>query len=164
MLSLSQSLLSIVSVWTAKQFENDNADGEHICFCNKNSLFKFIWISVNVALVSFSIQAGGRGGCIPSSLHLTFTLQIKLLTIAILYGKTDLCTSKMELWMNVNAVWRTFGGKYFISRIRSRRNNNDNSHHVLGVLHSLFCPQKHSGLVVDGSLNKENPTERKHHG
>ena len=59
MLSVSQSLLSIVSVWTAKQFENDNVDGEHICFCNKNALIKFIWISVNVALVSFSVQAWG---------------------------------------------------------------------------------------------------------
>ena len=27
--SLSQSLLNSVSVWTAKQFENDNVDGEH---------------------------------------------------------------------------------------------------------------------------------------
>ena len=34
--------------------------------------------------------------------------------------------------------------------VRSCGNNNDNSHHVLGVLQSLFCPQKHSGLIVDG--------------
>ena len=59
------------------------------------------------------------------------------------------CTSKMELWMKVNAVWWTLGGKYFISRIRSCGNNNENSRHVLGVLQSLFCPQERSGLVVD---------------
>ena len=60
MLSLSQSLLSSVSVRTSKQFENDNIDVEHfIRFRDKNAVFKFVWIGVNVALVSFSIQAGG---------------------------------------------------------------------------------------------------------
>ena len=53
--------------------------------------------------------------------------------------------------------------KIFHLMFRSRENNNDNSYYVLGVLQSLFRPQKHSGLVRDGSLAKENRTERKHH-
>ena len=60
MLSLSQSLLSSISVWTAKQFVNNSVDGEHfICFRDKNVVFKFIWISVGIALVSSTIYSLG---------------------------------------------------------------------------------------------------------
>ena len=42
-LSLSQSLLSSVSVWAAKQFENDDVDKKHfIRFRDENTLLKFI--------------------------------------------------------------------------------------------------------------------------
>ena len=50
MLSPSQSLLNSVSVWTAKQFENDDVNEEQfIRFRDENAVFKFIWLSVNAA-------------------------------------------------------------------------------------------------------------------
>ena len=46
---LTQYLLS-VSVWTAKQFENNHLDREQ--FRDKNAVFKFIRLSVDVAIVT----------------------------------------------------------------------------------------------------------------
>ena len=46
---LTQSLLS-VSVGTAKQFENNNLDGEQ--FRDKNAVFKFMRLSVDIAIVT----------------------------------------------------------------------------------------------------------------
>ena len=54
-LSLPQSLFSSVSLWTGKQLENDNVDGEHIIrFLDKNAVFKFIRLSVDVAWAHFT--------------------------------------------------------------------------------------------------------------
>ena len=46
-------LLSSISVWTAKQLENDNVDGEHFNhFRNENSIFKLTQLSADVPLVA----------------------------------------------------------------------------------------------------------------
>ena len=50
MISVAVPSVNSVSVWTAKQFENDNADGEDfIRFRDENVVFKFIQLSVDVA-------------------------------------------------------------------------------------------------------------------
>ena len=45
-----QSVYRSISVWTAKQFENDNVDREHfIRFQEKNTVFQFIRLSMDIA-------------------------------------------------------------------------------------------------------------------
>ena len=81
-----------------------------------------------------------------------------------------ICTGKHRLMYIKNGIvderecgmmdvrWKIFHFTYQIPREQQRQLPS-----CARCFAELICPQKHSGLVVDGSLNKENPTERKHH-